>query len=58
MEYPTIENGKDFVLVKIKLQGQKQWRSGMFYRNGTRPTFSSYGTDVTERVEQWEREEL
>ena len=52
-DYPEIEKTKSFVLVRIKLKGQSQWRDGMFYMNGTKPTFSSYGTDISNKVEEW-----
>lgn len=52
MRYPIVErNGQ--VKVLIKLRGQSIWREGMFYMNGGKPTFASYGTDVTANVDEW-----
>ena len=54
MEYPVIEN--NFVLVEIRLKDQSNWRKAMFYRNGCRPVFASYGSDVTDKVIEWRYE--
>ena len=50
-EYPKYEKG--FARVKIYFANGGKSR-GMFYWNGTKPTFASYGSDVTKRVTCWE----
>ena len=52
MSYPEL-NGKSFIPVQIKLKNQSIWRNGMFYLNGGKPVFASYGIDVTEKVAEW-----
>lgn len=53
MTYPKY-NG-DFVrVIAITKSGNKC--KAMFYWNGSKPTFASYGTDITENVVAWEYE--
>lgn len=53
MKYPEIGNGASQVFVEMRLKGQSNWRKGMFYWNGSKPCFASYGSVVTEKVEEW-----
>ena len=52
MSYPEL-NGKSFIPVQIKLKNQSIWRNGMFYLNGGKPIFASYGSNLTDKVELW-----
>lgn len=51
MNYPKYEGDCARVVVTTK-NGRK--RKAMFYWNGSKPTFASYGTDITELVTDWE----
>lgn len=52
MIFPKIE--KNFVLVFIKLKGQENFRKAMYYRNGGKPCFASYGSAIEiDRIEEW-----
>jgi len=51
MNYPKYEGDCARVIVTTK-NGRK--RKAMFYWNGSKPTFASYGTDITELVIDWE----
>lgn len=51
MEYPQYKSNQAKVIVTTK-SGNKT--RAMFYWNGGKPTFASYGTDITENVIAWE----
>lgn len=52
MKLPKIE--KNFVLVEIILQGQANWRKAMYYRNGGKPCFASYGSEIPlDKIKEW-----
>lgn len=52
MIYPEL-NEKSYITIQIKLKGQSNWRKGMFYLNGGKPMFCSFGSNVTEKIEEW-----
>lgn len=52
MIYPNVKVNSQ-ALILVKLRGQNIWREAMFYWNGKRPSFVSYGSDVSELVEKW-----
>lgn len=52
MKYPEL-NGKQWVAVQMKFNGQENWRNGMFYINCGQPVFASYGSEVTDKVTEW-----
>lgn len=49
--YPQYENNQAFVIAHTAT-GKTQ--KAMFYLNGGKPTFASYGTDITDSVVAWE----
>lgn len=51
MKYPEYKRNQAKVIVTTK-SGNK--RKAMFYWNGNKPTFASYGTDITDSVIDWE----
>ena len=51
MEYPKYTNNQAKVIVTTKSGNKKR---AMFYWNGGKPTFASYGTDITDSVIDWE----
>lgn len=53
-EYPKYENNQARVIIHCE-SGRRT--KGMFYWNGTKPTFASFGMDVTESVIAWEYED-
>lgn len=48
MEYP-----KENIVILCHLKGGRRTK-GFFYMNGTKPTFASYGSDITDYVIGWE----
>lgn len=48
MEYP-MQN----IVILCHLKGGRRTK-GFFYMNGTKPTFASYGSDITDYVIGWE----
>lgn len=48
MEYP-----KENIVLLLHLEGGRRTK-GFFYMNGTKPTFASYGTEITDKVIGWE----
>lgn len=53
MKYP--EYSGSFVRVIVTTQSGNKCKA-MFYWNGKKPTFASFGTDITESVISWEYE--
>ena len=51
MEYPEYKGNFAKVIVTTK-SGNKC--KAMFYWNGNKPTFATYGSDITENVVSWE----
>ena len=54
MKYPKYIGDCARVIVTLK-DGRK--RKAMFYMNGKKPTFASYGSDISEKVIDWEYRE-
>jgi len=50
MKYPKYVGDSAKVIVTLK-DGRK--RKAMFYMNGKKPTFASYGSDISEKVIDW-----
>ena len=49
MQYPQT---KDWVKVLIKTSDRPdKWRKGMFFWNGTKPEFASYGNEILNVIE-------
>ena len=53
MEYPQYTNNQAKVIVTTENGNKKR---AMFYWNGGKPTFASYGMDITDSVIDWEYE--
>ena len=53
LPYPHYDGDFARVIVKTK-DGRKT--KAMFYWNGGKPTFASYGTDISDSVIDWEYE--
>jgi hypothetical protein len=51
MDYPKYCGDCARVVVTTK-DGRK--RKAMFYWNGNKPTFASYGSDISEKVIDWD----
>lgn len=51
MEYPQYTNNQAKVIVTTENGNKKR---AMFYWNGGKPTFASYGMDITDNVIDWE----
>lgn len=44
----------DCLVMFIAASRPDKWRKGMFFWNGSKPVFASYGSDVTDVIE-WEK---
>jgi hypothetical protein len=55
MKLPNLEEIKrTWVLVEILMKGQTNWRKGMYYRNGGKPCFANYGSEIPlEKIKEW-----
>ena len=51
-------NGLQWVAVEMRLEGQTNWRRGMYYLSGGRGFFVSYGSDVTTMVVEWRYDKI
>ncbi|MBO6302657.1 MAG: hypothetical protein J6N15_09495 [Ruminiclostridium sp.] len=51
MTYPQLKGGIAHVLVLRN--GCDEWSKAMFYMNGGKPVFASYGFNVTDEVKKW-----
>lgn len=52
-EYPDFEG-----ILEVKRKSKDgRWSTAMFYRNGTKPTFAQYGSEINDVVE-WRRKQL
>ena len=49
--YPKYQKNQAYVIAHTKSGNRIK---AMFYWNGNRPTFASYGTDISDRVIAWE----
>ena len=50
MKYPELNN-KQWISVLVKVENQ--WTPAMYYINGGKPVFASYGLDITNKVQKW-----
>jgi hypothetical protein len=39
-------------IVEVKRDGRERWTVALYFRNGTKPTFAQYGSEITD-VTDW-----
>ena len=48
MNYPSREG-----IVEVRKKGKAVWTVALYYKNGLKPVFAQYGSEITDQVEEW-----